>query len=726
MKNCLITIALIPLAFASGMAQAHVRQEASPSIASHVAPATPAFRGNTPSPGGARLQYEVEPIPQFCSRGDEIPGCKRAGQLYFYRSKRPARLGLPAPRKGKSSLRLYAAAGLSDGDNMLQELVSRQRLVSLSQMGLVWQAEEESFLVTASSHRREGKVTMRIAKSTCKEIVGVQETPLLLGAHPRESDFQPAVDPSGHIMVWTSDRAGGYGGTDLYWATWEDGKWSSPRNMGGWVNTAADEGYPAFNGGGSLFFASNGLPGFGGWDIHWTRLDSGDWQAPINAGGGINSPANDLSMIWNDPGDGNYGYFASDRVPQGGLDMYAFVRHPELWVTVQDAETQLPLREATLKLRESGLRWRSLSLDSTGQVVQRLGDGEEWDLEVQAEGYYPRHIHFSSSEFAQGQDRFQLVQLEPIRLIQFHGTVEDSLTGEGMQGLQWRITSLTTTDSISSGTTDAGALAIPLQVGQDYLMTFRQGDSCSQGHVIPLRRATGGATLTQQFRWSCGRHRSLVVVIRDSMGIPMAPSPHIVVLNAQGERLQSGTADTNGLMRASIPMKEALVQVLATQLNGSVVRVTTDPRLRENIPLHIPPAPKPDVPAHVLYFWGVGTDQVTGHQIAALQEIAFFMVQHPDYHLRAESHTDARGDAAINSELAHRRSHYILDQIEAIGPIDRSRLHQQDHGESAIANGCLDGVPCTEEQHLDNRRTEVYLYRPPQSDSLGPSRSPNP
>jgi hypothetical protein len=79
------------------------------------------------------------------------------------------------------------------------------------------------------------------------------------------------------IMVFTSNRPGGYGGYDLYYSIFRKGNWSSPVNLGPRINTSSDEyrpviGYhPEFN---NLFliFSSNRPGGKGGFDLYFTGI----------------------------------------------------------------------------------------------------------------------------------------------------------------------------------------------------------------------------------------------------------------------------------------------------------------------------------------------------------------------------------------------------------------------------------------------------------------------
>ena len=79
-------------------------------------------------------------------------------------------------------------------------------------------------------------------------------------------------------MVFTSDRPGGFGGFDLYYSLFRNGKWNSPVNFGPKINTSSDEYRPllGFYSGFEniyLIFSSDRPGGLGGFDLYFTGLE---------------------------------------------------------------------------------------------------------------------------------------------------------------------------------------------------------------------------------------------------------------------------------------------------------------------------------------------------------------------------------------------------------------------------------------------------------------------
>ena len=147
----------------------------------------------------------------------------------------------------------------------------------------------------------------------------------------------PAISRDGRTLYFHCiDCAGGYGGTDIWVAerASDDDAWGAPRPLGPEINTAANESSPALSRDGrTLFFDSDRAGGYGGFDIYAARRqdkrDNLSWQAPVNLGSGINTAANEQGVDYfanDEEGEGESAtlYFASNRAGGAGSeDIYS-------------------------------------------------------------------------------------------------------------------------------------------------------------------------------------------------------------------------------------------------------------------------------------------------------------------------------------------------------------------------------------------------------------------
>lgn len=139
-------------------------------------------------------------------------------------------------------------------------------------------------------------------------------------------ESQPSMAADGMTVYFASSRPGGFGGMDIWKTTMtSEGEFSVPENLGPSINTPGDDAAPFIHSDGrTLYFASNGRVGMGGYDLYYSTLQAdGTWSEPVNMGYPINSPADEINIFIN--ASGTVAYIASDKDGgYGGLDLYSF------------------------------------------------------------------------------------------------------------------------------------------------------------------------------------------------------------------------------------------------------------------------------------------------------------------------------------------------------------------------------------------------------------------
>lgn len=143
---------------------------------------------------------------------------------------------------------------------------------------------------------------------------------------PGSWESQPSISANGRTLYFVSDRTGGFGGYDIYRSIKSDsGEWGTPINLGPVINSKGNEKSPFIHPDGhTLYFASDGLMGLGGYDIFYAKLDDNmSWSKPVNIGYPINSPEDEVGLFVST--DGTKGFFASNKYNgKGGWDLYSF------------------------------------------------------------------------------------------------------------------------------------------------------------------------------------------------------------------------------------------------------------------------------------------------------------------------------------------------------------------------------------------------------------------
>ncbi|MDW3191444.1 MAG: OmpA family protein [Cytophagales bacterium] len=106
----------------------------------------------------------------------------------------------------------------------------------------------------------------------------------------------------------------------------------------------------------------------------------------------------------------------------------------------------------------------------------------------------------------------------------------------------------------------------------------------------------------------------------------------------------------------------------------------------------------------------VGSAELTANSINIINEnLLEFLNDNPDAIIEIGSHTDARGSSESNQALSERRAKSVVEYLISKG-ISKERLLAVGYGEERLLNECADGVKCSEDEHLANRRTEFKVF----------------
>lgn len=211
-------------------------------------------------------------------------------------------------------------------------------------------------------------------------------------------ESSPSFSPDKRDIYFSSNQEGGYGGKDI-WVTRRgpDGRWGRPKNLGPQVNTSGDESCSfMYSDNQTLFFNSNGHPGYGQADLYFTKkLNDSTWTEPENLGYPVNTIDEEGSLIV--AADGKTAYYASDKADsKGGLDLYSFqlrqdIQPPKtLWVKGQvfDAKTRAGL-PSSVELTDVNSRQlvSRVQTDEEGRYLTTLPVGKEYAFNVNRKNY---------------------------------------------------------------------------------------------------------------------------------------------------------------------------------------------------------------------------------------------------------------------------------------------------------------------------------------------------
>lgn len=238
-------------------------------------------------------------------------------------------------------------------------------------------------------------------------------------------ESQPSLSANGTALYFASTRPGGSGGSDI-WVTFrqKDQSWSTPLPLDTTINTSSDDQSPFIHADNkTLYFMSKGHRGMGEFDLFMAKKNNdGKWSTPINLGYPINTPANEGALVISL--DAKTAFFDSDK--DGNSNIFTFTLPEKIRPTpvtyvqclVKDATTKKPLSAEVLltDLFNPTITY-TIPTHADGTFLVCLPLGSDYSLQIEKQGYLFHSENFSLTYTNEERNIFELeVNLYPFEM----------------------------------------------------------------------------------------------------------------------------------------------------------------------------------------------------------------------------------------------------------------------------------------------------------------------
>ena len=216
---------------------------------------------------------------------------------------------------------------------------------------------------------------------------------------------------------------------DLYVSVKDkNNNWSGPINLGSTINTNGDETSPFLSADGkTLYFASNGRPGYGYQDIFLAKRKGDswtEWTTPLNLGPNINTAGFDA--YYTVPAAGDYAYFVSYDKGYGKADIFRIKLHEDIKPnpvtlvkgSVLNSKDKTPLAAAIHfeDLSTGAEVGEARSDPKTGQYQIVLPVGVNYGIRANVSGFYSIHENIELKQNSKYDEVFKDLLMVPIAI----------------------------------------------------------------------------------------------------------------------------------------------------------------------------------------------------------------------------------------------------------------------------------------------------------------------
>lgn len=467
----------------------------------------------------------------------------------------------------------------------------------------------------------------------------------------------PCFTQDDKLLYFVSDMPGGFGGTDVYVVSYQNGSWGTPVNLGKSVNSKGNEMFPFVDENGHLYFSSDGHPGLGDLDLFFVEIVGGKPSNKVmNLGAPLNSPKDDFGIITD--GLRRSGYFSSNR-KRGTYDddIYRFARKGSLYacrelsIRVIDANTKNVLDSLQMEIQTKGKLLEQKEAEANGVFKVCLDENSEYVFTLSRKNYQSSKVGYSTKGSADDMPsiiEITLARTPPPLVIQ--------------------------TEVVESKPSQ------PIVVSNDddgkRKSKFR-GRVFSEQDKQPL----GGVIVT--FRNECDGTLQRVVTKADGIYEFDMIGGCDYTLEAIKESYNRNVNKVKRIPKKKTPKEVS--QDLGLLKEGDVIPI-------DNI------------------YYEFNQYKLNAQANQELDRIVSTLKKYPNMVVEIGSHTDSRGNSDANRQLSQKRAQAVVDYLVKKG-VGRNRLVPNGYGESQLVNNCTDGVACTEAEHQRNRRTTLKIIR---------------
>jgi outer membrane protein OmpA-like peptidoglycan-associated protein len=562
------------------------------------------------------------------------------------------------------------------------------------------------------------------------------------------STGHPCLSKDGQTMYIVSTRPGGIGGSDLYQCLRVGNNWTEPINLGPNVNSEGNEMFPFVGEDGYLCFTSDGHAGLGGLDIFRSMNKNEVWQAPTNLGAPINSQMDDFALVYDKESDN--GYFCSNRSGNGDDNLY-FYKH----ILIDKMIVAGTIKATAPNISLAGERILIKKLNTGITTTQRLDEFERFEFEANAGEKV--EITFVNAEYFDENKTVVTYSVPEL--------IEDPFVNIGTNAAELKKipsytgklnstpeVSLAETKSniISSGNTvngsenenskelndlnDARSNANVSVVDDSTLLTKKKQEEELNQNLSKIKEAdqlfaqnklieARGMYLSASAVNTSEKYpKEMISKIDELSKAAEAKSKkdeyNSVIQTADQHYASERFADAlkNYEIASSMFPGENYPKEQIEKIKSAIANAQAEQALTKN-EVAVKKISEFEKAVPVIDLVGMSIDNVTfdynksfirDEDKATLDKLCTVMKENPSTTLFIRAHCDSRGSLAYNQSLSMSRAMAVQGYLMQKG-IRRDRIYSEWYGEQRPLNGCLDNVPCEEQQYEVNRRAEFKL-----------------
>lgn len=443
--------------------------------------------------------------------------------------------------------------------------------------------------------------------------------------------------------------------------------------------------------------------------------EDGSLSAPEKFSNSITTKVNESTPVFTS--DGNTMYFTRNNFNKGKkgkneegtilLKIYKATNDNGTWSNI----IELPFNSDSYSVAHPALSADENYLYFSSNMPGTKGASDLFKVEIKSDGSFGTPINLGDDINTEGRETFPFIAKDDILYFASDGHL-------GLGGL----------DVFASKINLEGINGKPVNIGSPI-----NSNTDDFGYIIDTQSKIGFFTsnrvggdgfddiykFKELIKLQIENIEAVEGVIIDEDTNEIIPNTEVTIFNDKMEEVATVKTDKNGkysfeklapnstyTLRAKGVDREVAQRIFTTGNNGKLAEanILTKTKIKK---VKVGDDLAKSFKIEIIYF-DLDKSYIRKDAALDLAKIVEVMKQNPTMKVDVRSHTDSRQTSEYNENLSDRRAKATIAWMVKQG-IAKDRLTGKGYGESQLTNKCSDNVPCTEEEHQKNRRSEFII-----------------
>ena len=258
-------------------------------------------------------------------------------------------------------------------------------------------------------------------------------------------------------------------------------------------------------------------------------------------------------------------------------------------------------------------------------------------------------------------------------------------------------------------TSSDGEFLFDLDANQEYLIEISAEGYQSRQYTMQKQEVNDGQKIAIEIPLTAGEDPKIEGVVLDMISKEPLGNAIVELIDSKNKTTKSVVTEKNGeftfRLSSTIDLELLIQKNQYFEKRIDITEINTKTVFKE---IYIEKVKSGEQIQLDTFLFSVNSDELLEENLVAIRKVEEVLQTNPNLVIEIGCHSDSRGDDNYNLELSQKRANAIANYLIEKG-VDVNRLVAKGYGESQLLNECSNGIKCSNEKHLENRRIIITV-----------------